>query len=304
MNKWEKYIDDFMYYMKMERNFSKNTINSYLIDCRDFFLYLNENYPEVTPKNIEDKHFSNYITDKLQLLKVSSKKRKISSIRAFFKYLLFAEEIDKDPTQLITTPRMEERLPVVLSNQEIEKMINSIDVSSYSGYRNRLTIEVLYATGLRVSEFVNLQLSDIIFKEGFLDIIGKGNKERYVPICKSALNHLQTYIDNYRSQIEIKPKYKDYVFVNQKRGTNLTRQFIFNLIKKTAKDVGIQKKIHPHILRHSFATELIRNGANIIAVKEMMGHSSIRSTEIYVNLDKKDLKKALLSFHPFYKKRK
>lgn len=308
-NIWNKYLDDFMYYMTMERSLSKNTIESYLLDCKRFFAFMNDKYPDITPLTIENKHFDDYIItmkknkDTLETnLKATSKRRLIEGIRAFFKYLLVADVIKKDPTELITTPKLEERLPIVLSNEEITKMISSIDVSSYSGYRNRLTIEVLYATGLRVSEFVNLKLSDIISSEGILDIIGKGDKERYIPICKTALRHLNIYIKNYRSQIDVKPKYKDYVFINQKRGTKLTRQFIFNLIKKTAKDVGIEKQIHPHILRHSFATELIRHGANIIAVKEMMGHASIRSTEIYINLNKKDLKKTLLSFHPFYKK--
>lgn len=308
-----KYYDDFMYYMTMERSFSKNTIESYLLDCQRFFDFMEKNYPNVTVETIETKHFDDFLTkitkkigdnEEEKLLKATTKRRIIEGIRAFFKYLIVADVINKNPTELIVTPRLEQRLPIVLSNEEIERMIATFDVSTYSGYRNRLTIEVLYATGLRVSEFVNLKLSNIIEKENVLNVIGKGDKQRYIPIIDSALEHLMTYINEYRSQINIKQKYKDYVFINQKRGTTLTRQFIFNIIKQSAIDANIDKKIHPHILRHSFATELIKGGANIIAVKEMMGHQSVRSTEIYINLSTKELRNTLFTCHPFYNKAK
>ncbi|MCH3923969.1 MAG: tyrosine-type recombinase/integrase [Bacteroidales bacterium] len=308
-----KYYDDFMYYMTMERSFSKNTIESYLLDCQRFFDFMEKNYPNITVETIETKHFDDFLTkitkkignnEEEKLLKATTKRRIIEGIRAFFKYLIVADVINKNPTELIVTPRLEQRLPIVLSNEEIERMIATFDVSTYSGYRNRLTIEVLYATGLRVSEFVNLKLSNIIEKENVLNVIGKGDKQRYIPIIDSALEHLMTYINEYRSQINIKQKYKDYVFINQKRGTTLTRQFIFNIIKQSAIDANIDKKIHPHILRHSFATELIKGGANIIAVKEMMGHQSVRSTEIYINLSTKELRNTLFTCHPFYNKAK
>jgi integrase/recombinase XerD len=299
--------------MTMERSFSKNTIESYLLDCQRFFDFMEKNYPNITVETIETKHFDDFLTkitkkignnEEEKLLKATTKRRIIEGIRAFFKYLIVADVINKNPTELIVTPRLEQRLPIVLSNEEIERMIATFDVSTYSGYRNRLTIEVLYATGLRVSEFVNLKLSNIIEKENVLNVIGKGDKQRYIPIIDSALEHLMTYINEYRSQINIKQKYKDYVFINQKRGTTLTRQFIFNIIKQSAIDANIDKKIHPHILRHSFATELIKGGANIIAVKEMMGHQSVRSTEIYINLSTKELRNTLFTCHPFYNKAK
>ena len=306
---WYKVLEDFKFYMRMERNFSVNTSLAYYADCKRFVDFINNKYPNIEPSNIETKHIDDFLesiidfkdkNDEERILKATSQTRIIQSIRAYFKFMLLTDKIKKDISKLVVTPRLPQKLPVILEDSEIKKMMASIDVSTYFGYRNRLTIEFLYATGLRVSEFVNLKLQNIYFKEEILDIIGKGDKERYVPIAAKVLKDLDIYLKEYRSKIDINPKYKDYVFISQKRGTKLTRQFINKMLNETAANAGIDKKIHPHILRHSFATELIRGGANLIAVKEMMGHATIKSTEVYINLDTQDLKRTLIKCHPFY----
>ncbi|MGP1515452.1 MAG: tyrosine-type recombinase/integrase [Bacteroidales bacterium] len=337
MSDIEKHLEDFRYFLSIERSLSPNTTNGYLRECRRFVEFVNLNYPGITPKDItlqiinkfldtiviinknnfshKSKNLSKQLNEPTitltkktqredgeeeQLLKATSLTRIIQSLRAFFKYLVLIDAIDKDISQLIITPKLEQKLPIVLDKEEIFKMINHIDANNYIGFRNRLTIKMLYATGLRVSEFINLKLENINVKEEFLDIIGKGNKERYVPIARSVLKDLLIYINEYRNTRPINYKYKDYIFLSHKRGEKMTRQFINKLLNETATAVGITKNIHPHTLRHSFATELIRSGASLIAVKEMMGHASICSTEIYINLKTKDLKETLEKYHPFY----
>lgn len=297
--------------MRLERSFSNNTSESYIRDCSRFAEWIQKFYPNTTPKDITVGMLDEFVTNMVKtkshseediLLKSTSQIRIIQGIRAFFKYLLLQDIIEKNPAELITTPKQEHKLPEVLEREEILAMVNSIDASTLSGFRNKLTIHFLYATGLRVSEFVNLKLSEVNFKEEILDIIGKGNKERYIPIAKSVLNDLEFYIKHYRSEQKISKGAEDFIFLSERDGKPLTRQFIFKMLRETAEKAGIKKNVHPHILRHSFATELIRGGANLIAVKEMMGHSSVVSTEIYINLSTKDLKNTLETYHPFYKK--
>lgn len=303
------YLEDFKYFLSVERSVSSNTTAAYLTDCSRFCEFLETNYPNIEPKDITPQIINAFLdtiivftghNDEEKILKATSLTRIIQSLRAFFKYLIITDVLDKDVSQLIITPKAEQKLPVILEEEEIFAMMDAVGTSTGYGFRNYLTIEFLYSTGLRVSEFINLKLENINAKEEYLDIIGKGDKERYVPIAKKVLEDLMFYIDNYRNKINIKPQYKDFVFISERRKAKMTRQAVNKMLNETALAAGINKKIHPHILRHSFATELIRSGANLIAVKEMMGHASVRSTEIYVNLNTEDLKETLQKYHPFY----
>ncbi len=311
MKEWNKHIENFRYYLKLERSFSDNTIESYLMDCQKLFSFLEENYPNITPQNINTKILNEFVIQlekkkggdqEERLLRSTSQTRIIQGIRAFFKFLILSDVIQKNPTEHIVTPYIDKKIPKILEREEIKRMMEAIDVSTALGFRNRLTIELLYSTGMRVSEFINLKLSDIHHKEEYLDIIGKGNKERYIPIDKRVLNDLMFYINKYRVHQKISDGFENFVFLSEKLGKKLTRQFIFLMLKKTALTAGVDKKVHPHILRHSFATELIRGGANIVAVKEIMGHTSITSTEIYINLNALDIKNTLYNYHPFFQK--
>jgi integrase/recombinase XerD len=296
---WESYLNDFKSYILFERSLSTNTLEAYLRDCKKLFTFMHENYPEISINTIELHHLEEFLW---QLnLKNSSNRRTISGIRAFFKFLVMTDQITKNPCELIETSRLEQLLPVVLHHQEVLKMIEVIDKSTYHGFRDSVIIEVLYACGLRISELLNLKKGNIYYKYEYIKVIGKGNKERLVPIGEKALKLLRLYTRNHRSKLpKIDPKCEDYIFLNH-RGKKLTRQYVFQAIKDIAKKAGIKKNIHPHILRHSFATALIKGGANLIAVKEMMGHSSVVSTEIYTHLDTLHLRETLMLYHPHYK---
>lgn len=267
-------------------------------------------YPDIDPKATNLKHIERFLksivfpcgrTEEDRLLKASSQRRIISGVRAFFKYLIITDEVCQDPCSLLDTVKLEQRLPVVLSNDEINRMLDCIDKSTFHGYRNALTIEVLYSCGLRISELLNLKKNDIFWDKEYIKVLGKGNKQRLVPIGKSALEHLRYYIDNHRSKLKIDNRYKNLVFLNH-YGRQLTRQHSFQMIKDVALAAGIKKNIHPHTLRHSFATELIKGGANLIAVKEMMGHESVVSTQVYTHLDTEHLRETIMLYHPHYNK--
>ncbi|MDD7540121.1 MAG: tyrosine-type recombinase/integrase [Bacteroidales bacterium] len=307
---WRKYLPGFKSYILMERSHSVNTLSAYLDDCDKFFTFMETTYPNITPQKTQTFHLRRFLTaivqgmkgnSEVRLLKVSTQRRIISGIRSFFKYLLLEDEIDTDPCSQLETAKMEKKLPVVLSDNEIQTMLSAIDKSSFQGYRNALIIEVLYSCGLRISELLNLRKSDVFFQFEYIKVLGKGNKERLVPICQTALEHIRYFIDNHLCHIPTDNKNKDYIFLNH-RGKKLTRQYAFMMIKETAKAAGITKNIHPHTLRHSFATELIKGGANIIAVKDMMGHSSVVSTEIYTHLDTAHLRETIMLYHPHYNK--
>ncbi len=324
MTEFDKYLEDFKYFLSVERSVSPNTTMAYLTDCSRFVEFINTSYPNIEAKQITPKIINTFIDVIIKInktrknntpsttsnispnkqeeiiLKATTLTRIIQSLRAFFKYLTLIDVIKKDVSKLIITPKLEQKLPTILENNEIFTMIDSIDSSTYFGFRNKVIIKVLYATGLRVSELVNLKLENINIKQEYLDIIGKGDKERYIPIAKNVLNDLLKYISEYRSVNKIDYKSKDYVFLSSKFGKKLTRQFINKMLNDVALQSGIKKKIHPHTIRHSFATELIRAGASLVAVKEMMGHKSLRSTEIYINLKTEDLKKDLEQYHPIY----
>lgn len=307
---WEKYLNDFKSYILFEHSLSTNTYQAYLADCTKFFTFMHENFPTITPQTTELKHLTKFIShlnkeagnsEEEKILKASSQRRIISGIKSFFKFLVMTDVLDNNPCLLIETKRLEQRLPVVLSHQEIQKMLSLIDKSTYHGYRDSVIIEVLYACGLRISELLNMKIGDVYWEYEYIKVLGKGNKERLVPIGKRALKLLESYINNHRSKLpRIDPKQSDYIFLNR-RGRKLTRQYVFQSIKNAAQQAEIKKNIHPHTLRHSFATVLIEGGANLIAVKEMMGHASVVSTQIYTHLDTSHLRETLMLYHPHYK---
>lgn len=295
---WEEYLDEFKSYILFVRSLSINTFEAYQRDCAKFFNFMNENYPEINIHTVELKHLEEFLW---QInLKNSSARRIISGIKAYFKFLVLTDRLDNNPCELLETSRIEKLLPVVLSHEEIQKMLSVIDKSTYHGFRDSVIIEVLYACGLRISELLNLKKGDIYFKHEYIKVLGKGNKERLVPIGEKALQLLDLYIRNHRSKLKkIDQKCKDIVFLNR-RGKQLTRQYVFLAIKTAAQQAEIKKNIHPHILRHSFASALVKGGANLIVVKEMMGHASIVSTEIYTHLDTTHLRETLMLYHPHY----
>ena len=295
---WEEYLDEFKSYILFVRSLSVNTFEAYQRDCAKFFNFMNENYPEINIHTVELKHLEEFLW---QInLKNSSARRIISGIKAYFKFLVLTDRLDNNPCELLETSRIEKLLPVVLSHEEIQKMLSVIDKSTYHGFRDSVIIEVLYACGLRISELLNLKKGDIYFKHEYIKVLGKGNKERLVPIGEKALQLLDLYIRNHRSKLKkIDQKCKDIVFLNR-RGGKLTRQYVFLAIKTVAQQAEIKKNIHPHILRHSFASALVKGGANLIVVKEMMGHASVVSTEIYTHLDTTHLRETLMLYHPHY----
>lgn len=295
---WEEYLDEFKSYILFVRSLSVNTFEAYQRDCTKFFNFMNENYPEINIHTVELKHLEEFLW---QInLKNSSARRIISGIKAYFKFLVLTDRLDNNPCELLETSRIEKLLPVVLSHEEIQKMLSVIDKSTYHGFRDSVIIEVLYACGLRISELLNLKKGDIYFKHEYIKVLGKGNKERLVPIGEKALQLLDLYIRNHRSKLKkIDQKCKDIVFLNR-RGRKLTRQYVFLAIKTAAQQAEIKKNIHPHILRHSFASALVKGGANLIVVKEMMGHASVVSTEIYTHLDTIHLRETLMLYHPHY----
>ena len=293
---WENSIKDFKYYLQIERSLSENSIQAYMRDIKKFANYA---IPlKLDALKINREHVSDFlITLKDNNISPRSQARIISGIKAFYKYLIIEDYIKDNPTELIESPKIGNKLPDTLSLIEIDKLIGAIDLSNSQGERNRAIIETLYSCGLRVSELINLQLSNIHFKEEYLKVIGKGDKERLAPIGGKALKYLSIYINQVRNHQDIKKGHEDFLFLNN-RGAKLTRVMIFIIIKELAEKIGLKKKISPHTFRHSFATHLIEGGADLRAVQEMLGHESITTTEIYTHLDKDYLKSNIIQFHP------
>ncbi len=280
----DRSIKDFKSYLKIERSLSINSVDAYIRDINKFAEYITNNDISVLKTNLKDiRGFINEI-NKIGI-SARSQARFISSIKSFFKFLLIEGYIKNSPAELLVSPKIGVKIPTVLSINEVNKLINSIDLSSKHGERNRAIIETIYACGLRVTELINLKISNIYFKDNFLKIIGKGNKERLCPIANKTLNYLKTYLDKFRNRLIINEKDSDIVFLNN-RGSRISRVMIFLLLKKYAELAGIKKNISPHTLRHSFATHLIDGGADLRAIQEMLGHQSITTTEIYTHLDK------------------
>jgi integrase/recombinase XerD len=295
---WQSYIKHFKNYLRLERSFSDNSVQAYIRDTEKLAEYLELAAINLSPIDIKEEHllaFLKYLSD--LGLSAHTQARMLSGIKAFYKYLLLENEITEDPTELIESPRLPRKLPDVLSYVEIEQMIQSIDHSTPEGTRNRAMIEVLYSSGLRVSELIGLQLTFCYFDIGFIRILGKGDKVRLVPIGKEAIKYTQLYLDHVRSEIEVKKESEDIVFLNR-RGGQLSRVMVFLIIKDVAEKAGISKNVSPHTFRHSFATHLIEGGASLRAVQEMLGHESITTTEIYTHLDRDYLRQIITEFHP------
>jgi integrase/recombinase XerD len=298
---WAIHTKYFVNYLKLERSLSPNSIEAYLHDVEMLQQFMDISKKDISPLKITAKHLQDFLQYINELgMSAHSQARILSGVKAFYKYCLIEELVTKDPTALIEGPKLGRKLPDTLSYVEIEKLFEAIDLSSAEGGRNRAMLEVLYSSGLRVSELVDLKLNNVHFDIGFLRVVGKGNKERLVPIGRDALKYLKIYIDEIRGKPPHKPVQKGfdtYAFLNR-GGRKLTRVMIFTIIKNLAIKVGINKSISPHTFRHSFATHLIEGGADLRAVQEMLGHESITTTEIYTHLDRDYLRQVIQEFHP------
>ena len=293
---WDSSFENFKNYLKLERGLSINSIKSYEYDLNLFKNFIQSNKMSDTPFNCRPETVKNYLYNNLSNKKSRSQARSISAIKSYFNYLIFEGHIKKSPISDIESPKLEKKLPEVLTELEIEKLIKSFDLQQNFGQRNRTIIEVLYGTGIRVSELVNLKLSNIFFKESIIKIIGKGNKERFVPLGKIATIEIRKYL-KIRDKSIIDSKFSDIVFLNR-YGRGLTRSMIFKIISDSYKKIGLDKKISPHTLRHSFATHLLKNGADLRTIQIILGHESITTTEIYTHLDTNHLGEVLKKFHP------
>ena len=293
---WETSIKGFKSYLQIERSLSDNSVQAYIRDVRKFANYA---IPiELSELQVTRADISNFLAQINQKnISSRSQARIISGIKAFYKYLIMEDYLKINPTELIESPKIGLKLPATLSLNEIDKLIAVVDLSNKQGERNRAILETLYSCGLRVSELVNLQLSNIHFKEGYLKVTGKGDKERLAPIGGRAIKCLTIYINQVRNHQNIKKGNEDFVFLNN-RGAKLTRVMIFIIIQKLTEKIGLKKKISPHTFRHSFATHLIEGGADLRAVQEMLGHESITTTEIYTHLDNEYLRSNIIQFHP------
>ncbi|WP_291287857.1 site-specific tyrosine recombinase XerD [Flavobacterium sp.] len=295
--KWDRYIKDYQSYLRIERGLSKNTIENYGFDIERLCLFLETNRIEISPLKIDDETVQQFIYAVAKEVNPRSQARIISGLKSFFNYLVFEDYRNDSPMELIETPKTGRKLPDTLSVKEIDALIAAIDLSTNEGERNRAMLETLYGCGLRVSELVTLKISDLFFDEGFVKITGKGNKERFVPVGKVTQKYIQLYQKEIRGNLKIKKGCEDTLFLNR-RGNQLTRAMIFTIIKDLAVKINLHKSISPHTLRHSFATHLLENGADLRSIQLMLGHESITTTEIYVHLDRSFLKEVMLSFHP------
>ena len=295
---WDTTINGFKSYLTIERSLSKNSIEAYIRDIEKFAIYAIT--LSINPVNIKREDIKNFLKEINNLgISARSQARIISGIKAFYKYLLLENYINNNPTELIESPKIGLKIPDILSLLEINQIIDSIDLSNNLGYRNRAIIEMLYSCGLRVSELINLKISNVQFSKGYIKILGKGNRERLAPIGGKALDALTIYINNHRNLRSENKSDNDIIFLNN-RGNKLTRVMIFLIIKKLVLKTDIRKKISPHTFRHSFATHMIEGGANLRAVQEMLGHQSITTTQIYTHLDKDYLRSNIIQFHPRY----
>nr|WP_010665040.1 site-specific tyrosine recombinase XerD [Marinilabilia salmonicolor] len=298
MMKWENEIEGFKNYLKIEKGLSDNSIHAYITDLYKLVQFLKEKQYDLSPERIVLDHLKQmleWVNGKG--ISPRTQARIISGIKSFYKYLLIEEKVDRDPTALLETPKVGRKLPEILSVEEIDTIINAVDTKKAEGQRNKAILETLYSCGLRVSELIDLKISNLFFESGFVKIEGKGSKERLVPISTKAIKEINLYLSEYRRNLNVHPDHEDILFLNR-RGKKLSRVMIFTIIKNITKKLGFEKNISPHTFRHSFATHLIDGGANLRAVQEMLGHESIITTEIYTHLDKEYLKNTIIQYHP------
>lgn len=294
---WDSYIKSYQAYLKIERGLSKNTIENYSFDIERLCLFLEQSNIQISPVKINDETLQQFIYAIASQVNARSQARIISGLKSFFSYLIFEDFREDNPLELIETPRTGRKLPDTLSVDEIDSLIAAIDLTTNEGERNRAMLETLYGCGLRVSELVELKISDLFFEEGFIKVTGKGNKQRFVPVGDLSQKYIDFYKNGIRSHLNIKKGDEDTLFLNR-RGGHLSRAMIFTIIKDLAVKIGLNKKISPHTFRHSFATHLLENGADLRSIQLMLGHESITTTEIYVHLDRKFLTEVVNNFHP------
>ena len=301
---WKINIKGFQSYLKLEKSLAKNSIVAYTEDMERFVKFLEEKKYDLAPDKIEHAHMTEFVQWLNELDRsATTQSRVISGIRSFYKYLLLENLVSKDPTELLETPKMGRKLPDVLNVEDINNLLVAIDVSSPKGNRDRTMLETMYSCGLRVSELVNLKISDLFFDTGFVRVIGKGNKQRLIPIGGEAIKWITIYKNEIRVHEKIQKGFEDFLFLNN-RGKNLTTVMVFLILKSLTIKIGMKKHVSPHTFRHSFATHLVENGADLRAVQEMLGHESITTTEIYTHMDRKYLRDTIEKFHPRSLKKK
>jgi integrase/recombinase XerD len=297
MSTWQSYIKEYQNYLRLERGLSKNTIENYTFDIEKLVLFLHQHDIAVSPITITEETLQQFIYEMATQVNPRSQSRLISGLKSFFNYLIFEDYRKDTPLELIEVPKTGRKLPDTLSTDEIDRLIAAIDLSTPEGERNKAMLETLYSCGLRVSELISLKISDLFFEEGFVKITGKGNKQRFVPVGKTTIKYITQYVNQIRVHYPIHKNFEDTLFLNR-RGRQLTRAMIFTIIKNLAIKIGLNKTISPHTFRHSFATHLLENGADLRSIQLMLGHESITTTEVYMHLDRKYLAQVLHNFHP------
>ncbi|MUP45457.1 site-specific tyrosine recombinase XerD [Gramella sp. BOM4] len=295
--KWQHALKDYLHYLKLERGLSANSIDNYSLDVSKLINYLDVNKISTGPLEISDKTVQEFIYDASKGLNARSQARLISGLRSFFGYLVFEDYRKDNPLDLLEAPKIGRKLPDTISVEEVDRIIAAVDLSKNEGERNRAIIETLYGCGLRVSELIELRISDLFFEEGFIKVTGKGDKQRFVPISEYTQKFINIYKDEVRVHQDIKAQATDTLFLNR-RGNKLTRAMIFTIVRRLTEAAGIRKKVSPHTFRHSFATHLLENGADLRAIQQMLGHESITTTEVYVHVDRSHLREVMESFHP------
>ncbi|WP_142785670.1 site-specific tyrosine recombinase XerD [Changchengzhania lutea] len=295
--KWENALTDYQLYLKIERGLSKNSIDNYTHDVKKLTAFLESNDLSLSPINITSEIVQQFIYDSAKTANARSQSRLISGLRSFFNYLIFEDYRKSNPLELIESPKIGRKLPDTLSEKEIDTIIEAVDLSKPEGERNRAILETLYGCGLRVSELISLKLSDLYFDEGFIKVTGKGDKQRFVPIVAITQKYINIYRKEVRIHLPIQAGHEDTLFLNR-RGRQLSRAMIFTIVKQLAEKVGLKKNVSPHTFRHSFATHLLQNKADLRSIQLMLGHESITTTEIYVHLDKSHLTNVMEEFHP------
>ncbi|WP_447636255.1 site-specific tyrosine recombinase XerD [Flavobacterium microcysteis] len=297
MANWATYIKNFQSFLKIERGLSQNTIDNYTFDIEKIVLYLSVNQINESPVSISEETIQQFIYEISKTVNPRSQARIISGLRSFFNYMIFEDYRNDNPMELVEIPKIGRKLPDTLSTDEIDKIIGAIELNTDQGERNRAMLETLYGCGLRVSELISLRISDLFFEEGFIKVKGKGDKQRFVPIGNLTQKYIDIYKTTVRSHLNIQKGHEDTLFLNR-RGKQLTRAMVFTIIKDLAVKINLKKTISPHTFRHSFATHLLENGADLRSIQLMLGHESITTTEIYVHLDRRHLTEVMNAFHP------